>query len=75
MEPDVRPGLYQHYKGGAYEVIGLARHSETKEAFVVYQAVSRDHRLWIRPAAMFLQDVTVDGKTMPRFRLIDKQRG
>ena len=62
----VQPGRYRHYKGNEYTVLGVARHSETLEEFVVYR---QDHGLWVRPAAMFAETVVVDGKTVPRFQL------
>lgn len=63
----VEPGRYRHYKGNEYEVIGMARHSETHEMMVVYRPLYGDGGLWVRPAAMFLEDVVIDGKTQPRF--------
>jgi hypothetical protein len=66
----VQPGRYRHYKGPEYEVLGVARHSETEEEFVVYRALYGEGGLWIRPAPMFLETVTVDGQTCPRFQLI-----
>jgi hypothetical protein len=65
----IPPGLYEHYKGGRYRVIGVATHSETEEQFVVYQSIETD-RLFVRPLQMFLENVTVDGTEMPRFRFI-----
>ena len=62
-----RPGRYRHYKGNDYMVVGVARHSETEEELVVYRKLYGDGSLWVRPLAMFLEDVTVDGRTMPRF--------
>lgn len=72
---EVRLGKYQHYKGKFYEVIGVARHSETLEELVVYRALydSKEfgkNALWIRPKAMFLENVNIDGKEIPRFRYI-----
>jgi len=67
---DVKPGKYLHYKGGIATVIGIAKHSETQEEFVVYAHVERQtgkNRLWIRPKNMFLETVEVDGKKVPRF--------
>ncbi len=61
------PGLYRHYKGGQYEVIGTARHSETLEPMTVYRALYGQHGLWVRPAAMFTETVTIDGVAQPRF--------
>jgi len=66
----VQPGLYRHYKGGEYRVLGVARHSETEEELVVYQALYGDFGLWVRPLAMFAGSVEVDGREMPRFALI-----
>ena len=60
-------GKYRHYKGNLYEVVGVARHSETLEKMVVYRALYGEGGLWVRPMGMFLENVTVDGKTVPRF--------
>lgn len=60
-------GRYRHYRGNQYEVIGVARHSETLEEFVVYRALYGDHGLWIRPRAMFVETVEVDGRRISRF--------
>ena len=65
MEP--KPGIYRHFKGNLYEVIGVASHSETLEPMVVYRALYGERGLWVRPAAMFLETVTRDGVTVPRF--------
>nr|MDD6336726.1 DUF1653 domain-containing protein [bacterium] len=64
---DIVPGIWQHFKGGKYRVIGIARHSETLEELVVYQALYGDGGLWVRPASMWLETVQRDGKTAPRF--------
>jgi hypothetical protein len=65
------PGRYRHYKGGLYEVLGTARHSETLEPMTLYRALYGEHGLWVRPAAMFEEvvEVLVDGRlqTQPRF--------
>ena len=61
------PGRYRHYKGGEYEVIGVARHSETDERLVVYRPLYNDTGLWVRPLAMFLETVVVGGTTVPHF--------
>ena len=58
-------GKYRHYKGNLYEVVGVARHSETLEEMVVYRALYGEGGLWVRPMGMFLENVTVDGKTVP----------
>jgi hypothetical protein len=65
------PGRYRHYKGGLYEVVGIARHSETHEALVVYRPLYGDGGLWVRPVAMFLETVIVNGDEMLRFQRID----
>lgn len=62
-----RPGRYRHYKGKEYEVIGIARHSETEESLVVYRTLYGDQSLWVRPLGMFMEDVLVDGRNVPRF--------
>jgi hypothetical protein len=61
------PGRYRHYKGGEYQVIGTARHSETDELLVVYRCLYDNDSLWVRPLAMFTETVTVDGAVVPRF--------
>lgn len=66
--PEIRLGRYRHYKGGEYEVIGVARHSETLEAMVVYRPLYNQSGLWVRPHAMFGETVQVDGQLQPRFR-------
>ncbi|TSK09076.1 MAG: DUF1653 domain-containing protein [Geobacter sp.] len=63
----VEPGRYRHYKGNYYEVIGTARHSETDEPMVVYRPLYGEGGLWVRPEAMFLEQVEVDGVLQPRF--------
>ena len=63
----IRPGIYRHYKGNRYRVFGLARHSETEEPLVVYQALYGERGLWVRPAAMFAETVEVEDRTLPRF--------
>lgn len=61
------PGRYRHFKGGEYEVIGVARHSETDEWLVVYRPLYGDGGLWVRPLVMFTEPVTHDGREVPRF--------
>ena len=63
-------GLYRHYKGNEYRVLGLARHSETLAPLVVYQALYGERGLWVRPAAMFNESVLVAGQSQPRFRRV-----
>lgn len=67
----IRPGRYRHYKGNEYTVLGLARHSETLEELVVYRQEYGDHGLWVRPAAMFLETIELEGKKVPRFRPVE----
>jgi hypothetical protein len=67
---DVPPGRYRHFKGGLYEVLGVAKHSETEEEFVVYRPLYGDRGLWVRPRALFLETVTVDGAAVPRFQYL-----
>lgn len=67
LPSEPRPGLYRHYKGNDYQVLGLARHTETEEAVVVYQALYGARGLWVRPAAMFNETVEIGGKRVPRF--------
>lgn len=67
----VRPGRYRHYKGGEYEVFGVARHSETEEEFVVYRALYGEQGLWIRSQAQFEEQVTAEGGSVPRFQLLE----
>ena len=61
------PGQYRHYKGMLYEVIGTVRHSETLEPMTLYRALYGECGLWVRPAAMFNEDVAIDGVYQPRF--------
>ncbi len=63
-------GIYEHYKGNRYEVLGVGRHSETHEEMVIYRALYGSHDFWIRPLSLFLDTVNWEGKTLPRFRLI-----
>jgi Protein of unknown function (DUF1653) len=65
--PRTIPGKYRHYKGLMYEVIGTARHSESLEPMTVYRALYGEHGLWVRPSAMFSEDVVIDGLRQPRF--------
>jgi hypothetical protein len=69
----LRPGRYRHYKGNLYEVIGIARHSETEEEMVVYRKLYGDHSLWVRPLTMFLEQVEVNGRLVPRFAPLDAE--
>lgn len=73
MSETIRPGRYRHFKGKEYEVLGVARHSETEEEMVVYRTLYGDHSLWVRPASMWNELVMRDGKTQPRFTYIEEQ--
>lgn len=66
---DLELGLYKHYKGNLYEVIGLARHSESLEELVVYKATyqKEGENLWVRPKAMFMESLSIDGREVKRF--------
>jgi hypothetical protein len=66
----IRMGRYRHYKGNEYQVIGVARHSETEEPMVVYRKLYGDGSMWVRPLEMFEQNVTIDMQSVPRFRWI-----
>lgn len=70
MPANLKPGVYRHYKGRNYEVIGTARHSETEEYLVVYRCLYGDHSLWVRPLAMFRETVEVAGEQVPRFAFV-----
>ena len=70
----IKCGKYRHFKGGEYEVLGVARHSETEEEMVVYRALYGDSGLWVRPAAMWNETVERDGKTYQRFIYMEEER-
>ncbi|QYM78056.1 DUF1653 domain-containing protein [Horticoccus luteus] len=70
LPAEPRPGRYRHYKGRDYRVLGLARHSETLEPLVVYQALYGERGLWVRPAAMFSETITHAGAAVPRFTFV-----
>jgi hypothetical protein len=67
---NIQPGIYQHFKGGMYEVLGIVRHSETEEWLVLYKNRAGDW--WVRPHAMFLETVTHDGQKVPRFAYVSR---
>jgi hypothetical protein len=69
--PATRLGRYRHHKGNEYEVLGVVRHSETLEPLVLYKPLTHDSGLWVRPHAMFFEQVEVDGHQLPRFAPID----
>ena len=70
---EIRMGRYRHFKGNEYEVVGIARHSESMEEMVVYRALYGEGGLWVRPAAMWNEIVEREGKTFPRFALIEEE--
>jgi hypothetical protein len=67
---DIKLGLYQHYKGQLYQVVGIARHSETEEELVAYRALYGDFGLWVRPLDMFTETVVIDDESISRFTFI-----
>ena len=68
--PALTAGLYRHYKGGEYEVLGVVRHSETLEPLVLYRPLYNDSGLWVRPYTMFTEQVAINGHNRPRFALV-----
>lgn len=68
---EIKIGRYRHFKGMEYEVLFIAKHSETQEDMVVYRALYGEGTVWVRPATMFLEAVCRDGKELPRFTYID----
>lgn len=66
----IKTGKYRHFKGNEYEVLFIGKHSETLEEMVVYRALYGDGEVWIRPVGMWNEEVTVEGKTIPRFTYI-----
>jgi hypothetical protein len=69
--PTIEPGVYEHFKGKKYEVLGVALHSETQEPLVVYKPLYESiATYWVRPYEMFVETVEKDGKTFPRFKKI-----
>ena len=69
---EILPGRYRHFKGNEYEVLGVAKHSETLEEMVVYRALYGEHGPWVRPASMWNETVERDGKTYRRFTRIEE---
>ncbi|MDP1657652.1 MAG: DUF1653 domain-containing protein [Hylemonella sp.] len=70
---ETRPGIYRHYKNLMYEVLGTVRHSETLEPMTLYRALYGERGLWVRPAAMFEEEVVIDGVRQPRFAWVSEQ--
>ncbi len=69
---EIKLGKYRHFKGNEYEVVGIAKHSETLEPMVVYKALYGDGGLWVRPLSMWNEEITRDGKTLKRFEYIEE---
>jgi hypothetical protein len=67
----LKKNIYKHYKGKLYELVDTARHSETLEDMVVYRQLYGEHSLWVRPASMFFETVSIDGKEVPRFEKVE----
>ena len=70
---ELKPGIYRHFKGNLYELIGVAKHSETLEEMVVYRAMYGEKGLWVRPAGMWNEEITRDGKTVRRFTPVEPE--
>lgn len=70
----IKKGRYRHFKGGEYRVIGIARHSETIEEMVVYEALYGEGGLWVRPASMWNEEIERDGKKFKRFEFIGEEK-
>ena len=75
IKNNIKNGIYQHYKGNKYEVIGVAKHSETLEDLVVYRALydNQVSKLWVRPLKMFTETIENDGKEIERFKYIGEK--
>ena len=69
---ELKPGLYRHFKGNLYRLLYVAKHSETLEPMVVYQALYGDHGIWVRPASMWNERVERDGYCGPRFYPVEE---
>jgi hypothetical protein len=69
----MKPGIYKHYKGNRYKVVGTAKHSETLEELVVYQQLYGEMGLWVRPLTMFNESVEIEGKQVPRFEWLSNE--
>ncbi len=70
----IKKGRYRHFKGGEYRVIDFARHSETLEEMVVYEALYGEGGLWVRPASMWNEEIERDGKKFKRFEFIGEEK-
>ena len=69
---EIKPGKYRHFKGKEYQVLYVAKHSETLEEMVVYKALYGEHGVWVRPASMWNETIERDGKSFKRFTPIDE---
>ena len=69
---DLKKGIYQHYKGNYYEVLQLARHSETEEWMVIYKTLYDEETLWVRPYKMFTETINIKGKEFKRFTFVER---
>lgn len=72
QKEEIRPGRYRHFKGNEYQVLGMARHSETLEPMVVYRALYGQKGLWVRPASMWKETVEFGGERVPRFLFLEE---
>lgn len=70
----LKPGYYRHFKGGLYQLVGIARHSETLEDMVVYCALREGGGLWVRPLSMWEEQVVHEGQPQPRFAWLGEER-
>ncbi len=73
VELHIKIGLYRHYKGNLYYVIGLAKHTETSEVVVVYQGLYGDKDFFVRPYEMFIESVEYEGKIVSRFEFVSEK--
>ena len=67
----LKKGLYEHFRGMKYQLLHIARHSETLEEMVVYQALYGDHGIWVRPLKMFIETIEHNGQRVPRFKALE----
>lgn len=74
MEQNLKPGIYRHFKGGEYELIGIVTHSETMEKMVLYRALYGEKEVWVRPLSMWTETVEKDGLLMRRFTYIGERK-